>query len=545
MEAIETDVLVLGGGPAGLWAAIAAAGAGARVLLADKARCGGSGPTASGSSALWAVPPGPGRADAVAAALAHGAGLADAELLHAVLDESHHRLARLAHRGLRMTPVPTVVAGEDDPVGVGGPLPARVRVSGVRYLRALRRFALDLGVEIRDNHPALRLLTDADGVVCAATGRRTGPRPGPWAARARAVVLATGGCAFGSGAPGTEVDTGDGLLFGAEVGAELSGMEFAGAYALVPAMGGAPFGLGAGSPLHGAALHDRAGAPVAGAALVEAVAAGRGVFAGTAALSAAARRRVLRYHVLDQQGRVPLRPVLHGTVLGAGGLVTSGDGATTVPGLFAAGDVTSREGVVGAGGGHGGAWAIASGVWAGAGAALFAGVGAPAPVRVPHGAGAVPAGLHPVCRFDPRAVVGSVREHTVPLRRSYWRSAGTLRDTVAELDGLWPAARFELGGSGAGLLRSRQAVALLAAARWSAHAALARAESRGLHRRTDHPGVEPHGLARIRVGGLDAVWLRSDPLPRADVPRLDARREAARSRAAELPPGATALPPSA
>ncbi|MFC3964822.1 FAD-dependent oxidoreductase [Nocardia jiangsuensis] len=510
MEAFETDVLVLGGGPAGLWSAIAAARAGARVVLADKARCGASGPTAVGSTALWAVPPS-GRADAVAAALAHGAGLGDAGLIDAVLDESYRRLARLAHRGLRTTPVPTVVAGEDDPAGPGGPLPARVRVSGVMYLRALRRSALAVGVVIRDNHPALRLLTDADGVVCAATGLRGDGRA--WTASARAVVLATGGCAFGSGAPGTEVDTGDGLLFGAEVGAELSGMEFAGAYALTPSMGGAPFGLGAGSPLHGAALHDRTGAPLAGAELFEALARGRGVFAGTAALSAAARRQVLRYRVLDQQGRVPLRPVLHGTVLGSGGLVTAGDGATTVPGLFAAGDVTSREGVVGAGGGHGGAWAIASGVWAGSGAAVFAGVGGPVPVRVPQESGAVPAGLRAVCRFDPRAVVGSVREHTVPPRRSYWRSAGTLRDTVAELDGLWPAARFELGGSGAGALRSRQAVALLAAARWSAHAALARTESRGLHRRTDHPDAEPSGLARLRVGGLDAVWLRRDPLP--------------------------------
>ncbi|WP_067652753.1 FAD-dependent oxidoreductase [Nocardia harenae] len=541
MEAFETDVLVLGGGPAGLWSAIAAARAGARVVLADKARCGAAGPTAAGSTALWAAPPGSGRADAVGAALAHGAGLGDAALVHAVLEESYRRLTRLAHRGLRTTPVPSVVAGEDDPAGPGGPLPARVRVSGVMYLRALRRYALALGVVIRDNHPALRLLTDADGVVCAAAGLRTGTRSGPWTASARAVVLATGGCAFGSGAPGTEVDTGDGLLFGAEVGAELSGMEFAGAYALAPAMGGAPFGLGAGSPLHGAALHDRTGAPVAGAALFEALAGGRGVFARTAALSAAARRQVLRYRVLDQQGRVPLRPVLHGTVLGAGGLVTARDGATTVPGLFAAGDVTSREGVVGAGGGHGGAWAIASGVWAGAGAALFAGVGGPVPVRVPQGSGPVPAGLRSVCRFDPRAVVGSVREHTVPPRRSYWRSAGTLRDTVAELDALWPAARFELGGSGAGALRSRQAVALLAAARWSAHAALARAESRGLHRRTDHPDAAPSGLVRIRTGGLDAVWLRTDPLAGSDIARLGARRP----RAVEPPLGAAALPPTA
>ncbi len=36
----DADVLVLGGGPAGTWAAISAAERGARVVLADKGFCG-------------------------------------------------------------------------------------------------------------------------------------------------------------------------------------------------------------------------------------------------------------------------------------------------------------------------------------------------------------------------------------------------------------------------------------------------------------------------------------------------------------------------
>ncbi|MGW8649503.1 FAD-dependent oxidoreductase, partial [Nocardia salmonicida] len=48
MTSIETDVLVLGGGPAGLWAAVSAAATGARVVLVDKSRCGSSGPTVYG-----------------------------------------------------------------------------------------------------------------------------------------------------------------------------------------------------------------------------------------------------------------------------------------------------------------------------------------------------------------------------------------------------------------------------------------------------------------------------------------------------------------
>ncbi|MCW2657822.1 MAG: FAD-dependent pyridine nucleotide-disulfide oxidoreductase, partial [Jatrophihabitans sp.] len=53
---LDADVLVLGGGPAGTWAAIAAAEAGAQVVLADKGYCGTSGAAAAGGNNLWYVP---------------------------------------------------------------------------------------------------------------------------------------------------------------------------------------------------------------------------------------------------------------------------------------------------------------------------------------------------------------------------------------------------------------------------------------------------------------------------------------------------------
>jgi len=43
---LQTDVLVIGGGPAGAWAALSAAQNGARVILADKGYLGTSGATA-------------------------------------------------------------------------------------------------------------------------------------------------------------------------------------------------------------------------------------------------------------------------------------------------------------------------------------------------------------------------------------------------------------------------------------------------------------------------------------------------------------------
>ena len=54
---LRADVLVIGGGPAGAWAALTAAKGGARVLLVDKGYCGTSGVTAPSGTGVWYVNP--------------------------------------------------------------------------------------------------------------------------------------------------------------------------------------------------------------------------------------------------------------------------------------------------------------------------------------------------------------------------------------------------------------------------------------------------------------------------------------------------------
>ncbi|MEV6258512.1 FAD-binding protein [Nocardia sp. NPDC051929] len=499
MTELETDVLVLGGGPAGTWAAVSAAAAGATVVLVDKARCGSSGPTAYGAISLWHLPPGPARDEAVRRGHAHGGALGDPDWMHRVLEESHQRVEQLARWGYH-------IAG--DPAG-----PARRRsyLDGARYLRRMRRAVREAGIRVLDHHPALQLLVDRDGVVRGATGLRPHDGFGRWTVRAGAVVVATGGCAFLSGAAGTDVDTGDGLLFAVEAGAELSGMEFSCAYSLIPPGKAEPTAL-RNLALRYAPLYDESGVELPGhrSAALAAIADGQRVFAALDDVPVALRSRLARHGFVDRAERVPLRAVLEGTVRGTGGLrVTGPECATTVAGLFAAGAVVSREPLTGAVSGFGGlsaAWAIASGVWAGAGAAKFARTtDRRAPAREVTGAG-----LNVVARIDPRAVVGLVQEHTLPLRRSYWRSAGSLRDSIGELDGMWPGAEFDLGGSGADLLRARQAAALLAVARWTKYSALTRTESRGMHRRTDHPGASDTWRTRLMSGGVRSVWVRPD-----------------------------------
>ncbi|MHA6764897.1 hypothetical protein [Streptacidiphilus sp. PAMC 29251] len=52
-------------------------------------------------------------------------------------------------------------------------------------------------------------------------------------------------------------------------------------------------------------------------------------------------------------------------------------------------------------------------------------------------------------------------------------------------------------------------------ARWMYHAALRRTESRGMHKRLDHPAQDPAQHYRLLTGGLDQLWSRPESAPRA------------------------------
>lgn len=114
---LEADVLVLGGGPAGTWAAIAAATAGARTVLADKGFCGTSGATAASGTTLWYVDPDPAkRAAAKAAREGLGGHLADHGWMDRVLDRTHAAVGQLA---IGAIPSRATLTGGPPRVGAG------------------------------------------------------------------------------------------------------------------------------------------------------------------------------------------------------------------------------------------------------------------------------------------------------------------------------------------------------------------------------------------------------------------------------------------
>ena len=178
-----TDVLVIGGGPAATWSAIAAAEAGASVVLVDKGHCGSSGVAATSGVGHWLVAPDPDRRDEeIGRRERAGAFLTDRTWTDAALDVAWDRTAELPgwgweRRGAR---------GAHRLFGTG---PADRAFNGPApdYLRFLRGKVKKSGVVVLDHSPALELLVDAAGVVSGARGyQRQAGRA--WAVSAGAVV---------------------------------------------------------------------------------------------------------------------------------------------------------------------------------------------------------------------------------------------------------------------------------------------------------------------------------------------------------------------
>jgi succinate dehydrogenase/fumarate reductase flavoprotein subunit len=518
---LHADVLVVGGGPAALWAAMSARAAGARTVLVDKGFAGASGVAAAATAGHWWVPPDPGARDrAMAERDDAGGGLSERSWMARVLDETWRRWPEIA-----------------DDLAYPGPIRfpgavARPTIEGPVYLRALRRRVSRGGVRILDHAPALELLVDADGAVAGAAGVQR-QKDRAWRIAAGAVILATGGCTWRSGSLGSNVDTGDGYLMGAEVGAHLSGMEFSNYYGIVPAgttmdknglypwstftdADGETIAVGWSGPL-GAIGPD----PWDGSLIRAGV---RGpVYAvldrATADQRAAMRAGMPNYFMaFDRLGIDPFRErfeiefIQEGTVRGTGGLALADDTCWTgVPGLWAAGDAATREQLVGGASGAGAAnaaWTISSGTWSGTAAAAHARA-RPAPAAGLRAAGRV--GLRPTSRgrADWRELSAATEAQLNPIERNGVRSEAVLAGVARELDALWNVAGEALGATDArSALRARETAAMIAVGRWATASARARTESRAIHVRDDFPATDPTQRDRVLSGGLDRVWVR-------------------------------------
>jgi succinate dehydrogenase/fumarate reductase flavoprotein subunit len=481
----------------------------------DKGYCGTSGASAPSGNSLWYIKPDPElRKQAMASREALGGFLAQRTWMERVLDQTFENINRVAEWGY---PFPVDEHGES----------RRESIQGSEYMRLMRKKIQRAGVQILDQSPALELLVDCEGRVAGAAGinRQTGER---WSIRAGAVVLATGGCAFLANGLGCNVLTGDGYLMAAEAGAEFSGMEFSSAYALSTTFGSvtkgrffqwATFYYADGTPIAGAAGHH--GRSIVAKTLLE-----QPVYDCidqnvTPEIQAWMWKAQPNFFLpLNRRGIDPFTqhfPVtlrLEGTVRGTGGLrILNETCATSVLGLYAAGDAATRELICGGftgGGSHNAAWAISSGYWSGQAAADYAkSLGTHAHQRSVQAIGEVGLRGDGAKAFSAEDTIAATQAEVFPYDRNLFRTGDGLRDSLGRLDSLWRDMRQSGGATGTQMVRSREAAAMVATARWMYRSGLQRTETRGMHKRLDYPEQDPNQKHYWLSGGLDQVWVKS------------------------------------
>ncbi|KIH77263.1 fumarate reductase (CoM/CoB) subunit A [Geoalkalibacter ferrihydriticus] len=523
MKKLQTDVLVIGGGLAGLCAAIEARRAGREVLLLCKSRAGRSGSTIMAAGNISALSDSDEDSAELFAAdiLRGGRGIGDPRLALCLARESRATIGfleecgiRLMHRENRLLrqmnpghsrPRTLTVEMAGYPMQTSGlalslPLLAVAKRAGVRFLENAR--ALELSIEKGQAQGALFLSgQNVFGFI-----------------QASAVVLASGGGGrLFSRTNNTSDITGDGLGLAYRAGAEVRDLEFVQFH---PLMGIAPARIIYPTTLFsdGAVLRNskgerflleicpegetRATRDIMARAIDAEVRAGRGLdggvhldLSGVATDKTESRYRGL-WDLLARYGcNLSQTPVTVGVSVHflMGGVTIDETAATTLPGLFAAGEVT--------GGVHG---ANRLGGNALTEAAVFGRIAGRAAAQMPPRRHEISAAILTLPDFvTGEDSVGFSTE----VSRLLWDHAGVVRCAkemtrgLAKLEGL--QKQFDAVEQFASPARWFGGRNHLAVARLLLLAAATRCESRGAHYRSDYPAQDDchwAGSVRLRRG---------------------------------------------
>lgn len=357
----ECDVLVIGAGAAGLRAALAAAEAGADVLLVHRDGLG-SGSTAWAQGGIAAaIGPDDHPELHLADTLAAADGLADPGMAAVLVEEAPRAIAELVRLGARFDRQPdgSLALGLE-----GGHSRRRIvhaggAATGAEVARTLWRAVETAGVRILGGTELLAIATSqgrAFGAVCRTdTGM-------DWLVAARATVLASGGYAalFSAHTVPTGL-RGQGLIAAYLAGAAVGDLEFVQFHptALAIPRGERLLLLSEALRGEGAILVDGRGrrilegvhpaaelAPrhVVARRIAECLAGGNTVWLDCRPIGR--ERLVARFpnlvqalrqlHLDPAEDPLPVRPAAHFTM---GGVLTDQEGGTTLPGLYAAGEV--------------------------------------------------------------------------------------------------------------------------------------------------------------------------------------------------------------
>jgi len=554
------DVLVLGSGVAGLWAAITAARAGLHVALVTKGELGSSATRYAQGGVAATLFPGDSSELHLSDTVAAGAGLCDVDAVRALVTEGPEQVRALMALGARFDRDGDPGSGPLAAAREGGHSVARVvhaggDATGAEIERALRAGVLGTPVVIHEGSLAIDLLVEHGRVAGV---RALDPTGEVVEVRARHTLLATGGagqCFAVTTNPA--LSTGDGIAMALRAGAAVTDLEFVQFHPTAlhhPAM---PRPLlsealrGEGAVLrdeHGVAfmadehpLGDLAPRDVVSRAIALRLGE-RGLdhlwLDATGIEGFAARfptiARACRGAGLDPRRELlPIAPAAHYL---CGGVATDLDGATTLPGLWACGE-TACAGVHGAN--RLASNSLLDGLVFAARAvrAITVGKDEPDATGVLRGLepGAAPAPPRATTATSPVAAPGDVPQLREQLQHAMTRDAGVLRDAAS----LARAARAvdEIAGRAADRAEPDRAEPdrpepdrpdraacelrnLITVSAAVVAGAAARAESRGTHTRRDHPEPRRELLGRfvLRAARTEPVLVPLAAPARSDAP---------------------------
>lgn len=551
---VQTEVLVIGGGIAGLMAAIKARENNVEVLLVDKAKASRSGasPLAAGAWSLFV--PEEDDIDAwIEEYLRVGEYLADQHWAEVSIQHTAERQADLERYGVKFLRDPA--SGKViRKVGLGMNVWRNSYFAGgLHATQALRTEAVRRGVKFLDRVMVAELILDKrrSERVAGAVGIHS--REGTfYVFQAKAVVLAAGAASTVVGTSGTHNLTGDGHAMALRAGAELSKMEFF-QYCLGPACNPHLPGMHAYSG-HGVRLINRLGErfmprywekewgtppfdparPEAAprwmlvSAVYQEMSEGRGpIYMDFRHLSPEELTQLrsivpLSFRTFDEIGldasKEPIEYTIKAQGLPNGGCSIDYNCETTISGLFAGGDVTNKP----MHGGHN----ILTNLPASATTGHIAGRCAGERARVVGQAlldgdqvAAYRRDIYaPLSRkdgLDPRELIDQASDlyHTYV---GVVKHAERLAKAVSEFDRLYrDAVPTLMAGDHHGLMKSLEARNVVATLGVIARASLMRTESRGQHRRSDFPlRDDANWLQWVRLKqdrGEVKVW--TTPLP--------------------------------
>lgn len=526
MKTLKTDVLVVGGGAAGLRAAIEAVRLGASVLVVCKGKAGYNTITAVSGGGMRAALGGASPEEHLKDTLRAGRGLNDRRLVETLAKEGGERVRELRDFGMELR------------VGYGsasvGETPGK---GGLPLALGLREFALKVGVRLVEDTIVTRLIIEEEAAGAVGYNHL---QCEPLLLSAGAIILATGG----GGALYKRTDcpkgaVGDGYSLAYHAGVKLRDMEFVQFFPFALAEPHAPpFLIGGRLSEEGKIINSlgedivkkygivdrplmlrardllsrammmeiREGRGVDGAVLLDV----RGVLRrGLEGWFSTASLRFLLERVRADEKPMRVAPVCH---FNMGGVAIDEWGQTDIPGLYAAGEVVG--GIHGANR-HGGNALTSTLVFGGR-------AGRRAVEHALESSRRLPSSFEEELeRYE--ALKGREELKAVELmrrlRRLMWGRVGILREeedlkvALREIKEMRERSKEVSATSKREILRALELPMALDAAEMICSSALLRRESRGAHYRLDYPEENEEWLRTIYLekrGG--AMHLQVKPL---------------------------------